>query len=36
VCSLVVVDAAHQGGRLVHQFGVRAQMGSAPPGGTSP
>lgn len=36
VCSLVVVDAAHQGGRLVHQFGVRAEMGSAPPGGTSP
>ncbi|HPU84463.1 MAG TPA: hypothetical protein PLE60_03875 [Candidatus Latescibacteria bacterium] len=36
VCSLVVVDAAHQGGRLVHEFGVRAQMGSARLGGTNP
>ncbi len=36
VCTLVVVDAAHQGGRLVHEFGVRAQMGNTSSGGTNP
>lgn len=32
VCNLLLANTAHLGGRLVHQYGVRAAMAEAPPG----
>jgi uncharacterized membrane protein len=34
--SLVLVNAAHEGGRLVHQFGARAPTAAAPPAPAAP
>ena len=34
--SLVLINVAHQGGRLVHEFGVRAMVGTPAPAKSNP